>query len=150
MKLRLFAGLLLGLMLCGLLAGCAPAGTSEITIEAPWGRPSPTMPTAGAFYMLIKNSGSAADKLLSGNSPACGSVEMHEMVKKDDGTMGMNLVEKPIEIPANGQVELKVGGLHAMCIMKKDDQFTTGAKIDVTLKFEKAGEKTVTAEIKAE
>jgi copper(I)-binding protein len=149
MKLRMFTGLLLSLLL-GLLAGCAPAGSPEISIEAPWGRPSPSMPTAGAFYMLIKNSGSAPDTLLSGSSPACGSIEIHEMVMKDDGTMGMNLVENPIQVPANSQVELKVGGLHAMCIMKKDDQFTTGAKVDLTLKFEKAGEKTVTAEIKAE
>ena len=150
MKLRRFAGLMLGLMLLGLLAGCAPAGKPEISIEGQWGRPSPSMPTTGAFYMLIKNSGDAPDKLLSGSSPACGSVELHEMVMKEDGTMGMNLLENPIEIPAKSQVELKVGGLHAMCIMKKDDQFTVGAKVDLTLKFEKAGEKTVTAEIKAE
>jgi hypothetical protein len=149
MKLRMLAGLLLGLMLLSLVAGCAPAGAPEISIEAPWGRHSPAMPTAGAFYMLIKNSGSAPDKLLSGSSPACGSIELHEMVMKDDGTMGMNLLENPIEIPANNQVELKVGGLHAMCIMK-NDAFATGAKVDLTLKFEKAGEKTVTAEIKAE
>jgi copper(I)-binding protein len=149
MKLRAFAGLMVGLVLLGLLAGCTPAGSSEISIETPWGRPSPTMPTAGTFYMLIKNGGSAPDKLLSGSSPACGSVELHEMVMKDDGTMGMNLLENPIEIPANSQVELKVDGLHAMCIMK-NDAFATGTKVDITLKFEKAGEKTVTAEIKAE
>ena len=149
MKMRAFAGLLIGLVLLGILAGCAPAASSNISVEGAWARPSPSLPTSGAFYMLIKNSGSAADKLVSGSSPACGSIELHEMVKKDDGTMGMNLLENPVEIPANGQVELKVGGLHAMCIMKKD-AFTVGAKVDLTLKFEKAGEKTVTAEIKAE
>ena len=93
------------------------------------------MPTAGAFYMLIKNSGNAPDTLLSGSSPACGSIEMHEMVKKADGTMGMNLVDKPIVIPAGGQVELKVGDLHAMCIMKMDDKFFVGANVDVTVKL---------------
>jgi copper(I)-binding protein len=146
MKLRIWAGMVLVILLAGILAGCAPAAKPEITVEGAWGRPSPTMPTAGAFYMMIKNSGNGADKLVSGSSPACGSVELHEMVQKEDGTMGMNLLENPIDIPAGGEVELKMGGLHAMCIMKKDD-FAIGAKVNLTLKFEKAGEKTVTAEI---
>ena len=150
MKKQVLVGWMLGVMAAGILSGCAAAGKAEISIADPWGRPSPTYPTAGAFYMLIKNSGNAPDKLLSGASPACGSVEIHEMVKKDDGTMGMNLVENPVEIPAGGQVELKVGGLHAMCIMKKDDQFAPGSTVDLTLKFEKAGEKTIQAEIKPE
>jgi periplasmic copper chaperone A len=133
-----------------MLAGCTPAAAPSISVESAWGRPSATMPTAGGMYMMIKNSGTAPDKLLSGTSPACGSIEVHEMVKKDDGTMGMNLVDKPLEVSAGGQVELKPGGLHIMCIMKKDDQFKVGAKIDLTLKFEKEGEKTVSAEIRAE
>ncbi len=98
--------------------------------------------------MLIKNAGSAPDKLISGSSPACGSIEVHEMVMKSDGTMGMNLLDKPVEIPVGGQLELKSGGIHIMCIMKKDDQFKDGAKIDLTLKFEKSGEKKVTADIR--
>jgi copper(I)-binding protein len=65
-----------------------------------------------------------------------------------NGTMGMNLVDKPVEIPAGGEVELKSGGLHIMCIMKKDDLFKDGAKIDLTLIFEKAGDKKVTADIR--
>ncbi len=144
--------LLMGVCILALLAlaACSPAQTSSISVENAWGRPSSTTPTAGGMYMLIKNSGTASDKLLSGSSPACGSIEVHEMVKKSDGTMGMNLVDKPLEISAGGQVELKPGGLHVMCIMKKDDVFKVGAKIDLTLKFEKAGEKTVSAEIKAE
>ncbi|MBI4928064.1 MAG: copper chaperone PCu(A)C [Anaerolineae bacterium] len=142
MKLRFLAILLI----VALLASCAPQAKSDISVEGVWGRPSPKYPTSGAFYMLIKNSGDAPDKLVSGSSPSCESVELHEMVMKDDGTMGMNLLENPIDIPAGGQVELKVGDLHAMCIMKKDD-FQIGAKVELTLNFEKAGEKTVTAEI---
>jgi len=137
------------LMLC-MLAGCAPAAAPSISVESAWGMPSASMPTAGGMFMLIKNSGTAPDKLLSGSSPACGSIEVHEMVKKADGTMGMNLLDKPVDIAAGGQVELKPGAMHIMCIMKKDDQFKVGAKIDLTLKFEKAGEKTVSAEIRAQ
>ncbi len=150
MNVRFWKRIALGLMLISVLIGCAPAAAPALTIENAWGRPSATMPTAGGMYMVIKNTGNAPDKLLSGKSSACGAIEIHEMVKKSDGTMGMNLVEKPLEIPAGGQVELKVGGLHVMCIMKKDDLFKPGATIDLTLVFEKSGEKTVSAEIRSE
>ncbi len=43
--------------------------------------------------------------------------------------------------------ELKPGGLHIMCIDKKDEFFTVGSKIDVALQFEKAGEMPITVEI---
>lgn len=148
MKLRLWIVPMLGLLLAVALAGCAPAAAPVLSIEGVWGRPSMDMPTAGGMYMLIKNTGTAPDKLLSGKSPACGSIEVHEMAMKADGTMGMNLVEKPLEIPAGGQVELKVGDLHIMCIMRKDDVFKPGAMVDLTLTFEKSGEKTVSVEVR--
>jgi len=150
MKIRFICGMVLGLLLFSLLAGCAKAAAPSLSIENAWGRPSMDMPTAGGLFMVIKNTGNAPDRLLSGKSPACGSIEVHEMVQKSDGTMGMNLVDKPVEIPAGGQVELKSGSLHIMCIMKKDDVFTVGSKIELTLVFEKSGEKTVSAEIRAE
>jgi copper(I)-binding protein len=150
MKIRFLSGLVLGLMLFSLLAGCTPAAAPSLSIESAWGMPSASMPTAGGLFMLIKNTGTADDSLLSGTSPACGSIEVHEMVKKSDGTMGMNLVDKPVVIPAGGQVELKSGSLHIMCIMKKDDVFKVGSKIDLTLTFEKSGSKTVSVDIKAQ
>jgi periplasmic copper chaperone A len=150
MSTRMFRVVVLVLLLAGIVASCAPAAAPVISLESPWGRPSPTTPTAGAMYMLIKNTGTAPDKLLSGSSPACGGIEVHKMVMKSDGTMGMDLADMPIEVPAGGQVELKVGGLHVMCIEKKDAVFKVGARVDVTLVFEKAGAKTVSAEIKAE
>ncbi|MDP1817990.1 MAG: copper chaperone PCu(A)C [Leadbetterella sp.] len=150
MKLRFLQGLVISLLLVTMIAGCAPAPAPSLTIENGWGRPSPTMPTTGGIYMVIKNTGDAPDNLLSGSSPACGSIELHEMVKKSDGTMGMNLMDKPIEVPAGGQVELKVGGLHVMCIMKVDDQFKPGAMVDLTLVFEKSGEIKIPVEVREE
>ena len=148
MKLRLLRGLVLGLLLISIMAGCAPAAAPSISIESAWGRPSMDTPTAGGIFLLVKNSGKAPDNLVSGSSAACGSIELHEMVMKSDGTMGMNLLDKPIEVPAGGQVELKSGGLHIMCIMKKDDQFKPGATIDLTLVFEKSGSITVPVEVR--
>ncbi len=141
MKARLPFLFVVFIVLSSLVAACSSAAPA-IAIENATGKPSMSMPTAGAMYMLIKNTGTASDKLLSGTSPACGSIEVHETVMKSDGSMGMNLLDKPLEIPAGGQVELKSGGIHIMCIMKKD-QFKPGETINLTLTFEKAGEKMV-------
>ena len=97
--------------------------------------------------MVIENSGSASDKLLSGKSPACGSIEVQEVAMKSDGTLGLNPVDEPLEIPAGGMLELKPDGVHILCMEKDDDKFKRGAKIDLTLLFEKSGEKTVSAQI---
>lgn len=123
------------------LSACTPAASGpQISVEGAWGRNSPMMATAGAFYMNIKNSGSEADTLLSASSEACGTVELHESYMMDGGAMGMRPVEGgKIEIPAGQTVELKVGGLHVMCLDKQSD-FNLGDKYSLTLVFEKAGE----------
>ena len=98
--------------------------------------------------MLIKNNGSEADKLVAGESPACGVVELHESYKTEEGAMGMRPVEGGgIEVPAGGQAELKMGGLHIMCIDKLED-FEAGAVLPLTLRFEKNGEMTIDVEIR--
>ena len=143
-------GFLIGiLMLLGLiLAGCSSATGPEINIEGAWGRPSPKVATAGAFYMLIKNTGNEADKLVAGTSSACGVVELHESYLTEEGAMGMRPVEGGfIEIPAGGEAELKMGGLHIMCIDKLED-FEVGAVLPLTLNFEKSGEITIDIEIR--
>lgn len=143
--------LMLAAVLIGVLAGCAAAPAAigpQIKIDGEWGRPSPKMANAGAFYMMIKNTGTEADKLVGGQSPSCGTVELHESYMTDDGAMGMRPVTGgSIDIPAGGQAELKVGGLHVMCIDKKDD-FQVGAKIPLTLNFEKSGAKPIDVEIR--
>ena len=151
MKDRIFKiGLLIGsLMLLGLLlVGCSSSSGPDISIEKAWGRPSPKVATAGAFYMLIKNSGGEADKLVDGESPACRVVELHESYMTEEGAMGMRPVEGgAIEVPAGGQAELKMGGLHIMCIDKLED-FDVGAVLPLTLDFEKSGQMTIDIEIR--
>jgi len=143
-------GWLLGaLILIGLLlAACQSSSGPDISIENAWGRSSPKVATAGAFYMLIKNRGGEADKLIAGASPACGVVELHESYMTEEGAMGMRPVEGgSIEIPANGEAELKMGGLHIMCIDKLED-FDVGAVLPLTLTFEKSGDISIDVEIR--
>lgn len=140
---------LLNVVLLSLVACASPTPAApKITVESAWGRPSPKIAQAGAFYMLIRNSGGVADKLTTAKSGSCGTVELHESYHMADGTMGMRMVTGGvIDIPANGQVELKVGGLHIMCIEKKVD-LATGVKIPLTLVFEKAGQMNVEVTIR--
>ena len=145
-----YQNLLLGILalLVVSLAACQSSSGPDISIEDAWGRPSPKVATAGAFYMTIKNSGGEADKLLSASSDSCGVVELHESYDMGDGVMGMRPVEGGyIEIPAKAQAELKMGGFHIMCIDKLDD-FKEGAVLSLTLGFEKSGTKTVDIEIR--
>ena len=128
----------------------SPASGSDITVEGAWGRNSPKIATAGAFYMVIKNSASEADQLVSATSEACGTVELHESYMTEDGAMGMRPVTGgTIEIPANGSVELKVGGLHVMCL-EKSAEFAIGDHYALNLVFEKAGEISVDVAIQEE
>ncbi len=130
------------------LAACAPAASGpEVSVEALWGRSSPKVATAGAFYLNIKNTGTVADALIGAKSTACGSIELHETVDKN-GVMEMQpIAGQRIEIPVGGTVELKPGGMHVMCMMKQVD-FTAGIKLPLTLVFEKSGEMNFDADIR--
>ena len=88
-------------------------------------------------YPHIGNTGTTPDRLVAVKSPAAGKTELHEM--KMDGTiMRMREVEKGIEIPAGGTVELKPGGFHIM-FMGLKTPFAKDTRVPATLVFEKAG-----------
>jgi len=125
----------------------APDGP-QIQVENTWGRALPKVVTAGEFYMVIRNRGNQFDKLVGGHSPACGMTELFEGYQTPLGAMGMRPVSAGfIEIPPMGLVELKAGGLHIMCMDKKQD-FTSGIYFPLTLAFEKSGEITVQVSIR--
>ncbi len=140
-------GIAMGLLL-GVLAACAQAQGPHIVVENAWGRPSPKVATAGAFYMTLRNTGNEDDALIGASSDACGTTELHESFKTPEGAMGMRPVEGgKIVVPAGETVELKMGGLHIMCIDKQVD-FTPGTKVPLTLHFEKSGDVSIEVEIR--
>jgi periplasmic copper chaperone A len=157
-----------------LLAGCSPGGGASIKVSDAWARTSSAMAAAGAAYMVIENSGSAADALTGAASPAAKTVEVHETVAMESaapsdgmgspapsdamgspmpsasggsgGMMGMQPIAR-LEIPAGGTVELKPGSYHIMMI-GLNQELKVGDKIEITLTFEKAGDVKVTAEVR--
>ena len=98
-------------------------------------------------FMSIANPNNQADTLVSARSDVAPRVELHTMVKDDQGSMKMQQVPN-IPLPPTGTVELKPGALHVMMFGLTKD-LKEGDTFNVTLKFDKAGEKTVPVQVKA-
>lgn len=143
MKLKTWIVLLL---LVGVLAACnAEAGTMDVSDV--WGRNSPMAAENGAFYMTITNNTGQDDTLLAADVDVCSTVELHEMYMKENDVMGMRQVPGgTIDVPDGEAVELKVGGLHVMCL-GKTQEFALGDEFPMTLTFENAGDLEVNAAI---
>lgn len=137
---------LLFVLLLVVLSACAaaPAGPA-IQIESPWARAAAMGNNTGVF-MVIKNTSGQADKLVSAAFAEAMMTGIHETKMVND-VMTMSEIES-LEVPANGQVELKPGSYHVM-IMELMKELKAGDKIKVTLTFEKAGEVVVEAEVRA-
>ncbi len=123
------------------MAGSALAADTmvgDLTISNPAIRATPPKAPVSGGYMLIKNAGSQADRLVGGSVDFAGKTEVHEM-KIVDEVMKMREVKGGLEIPAGGEVLLKPGGYHVM-FMKLKEQLKEGETRKVKLMFEKAGE----------
>jgi periplasmic copper chaperone A len=109
----------------------------SLEIDHPWTRATPPTAKAGGGFLTITNKGSTADRLIAARSDASAKVEIHEM-KMDGSVMRMRELEKGLEIPPGATVALKPGGYHIM-FMELKSPLEKGAKVPVTLVFEKAG-----------
>lgn len=112
------------------------AKVGSITISGAYTRATvPGQAAAGGFMKITSNG--AADQLISASAPISNDVQLHTM-KMDGNVMQMREV-KQIDVPANGAVELKPGGLHLM-FMNIKAPLKAGEMVPVKLKFAKAGE----------
>ena len=96
----------------------------------------PNAPVSGG-YMIIKNTGETADRLVSVSADFAGKSEIHEMSMEGD-VMKMRPLADGLEIPAGGEVVLKPGGYHVM-FMKLGERLVEGEKRKAILTFEKSG-----------
>ena len=137
--MKTISTLLAAAALLGLSSGLASAheyklGTLEIA--HPWSRATPAGAPVGAGYMVVTNTG-AADRLVAATADVSDRVEIHEM-SVVDGVMKMRALDKGIEVPAGGRLELKPGSYHIMFIGLKKP-LVKGEKVKGSLSFEKAG-----------
>lgn len=141
---RLGTALALGLVLASGAAEAGDAAVGSIKITKAWSRAVPGQ--NGAAFMTITNTGTNADRLVSGTSPASASVELHAH-EQQNGIMRMSKVPG-IEVPPGGSVTLAPGGLHVMLMGMKAAP-KQGQTLELGLVFEKAGAVTVPVDVMA-
>ena len=122
--------------------GAGPARAQEIKVGAivvstPYARATPPGAQVAGGYLTIVNTGTTPDRLVGLSADVSARPELHEM-KLDKGTMIMRPLDKGIELPPGGKVELKPGGLHVM-FTSIQRQLKAGETVRTTLEFEKAG-----------
>ncbi|MFG1358745.1 copper chaperone PCu(A)C [Xanthobacter pseudotagetidis] len=117
----------------------------NLSIDDPFTRATPDGAKVGAGYMVVKNKGATADRLIAATADVAGRAEIHEMAMSN-GVMTMRPQPNGVAVPANGEVALKPGGYHIMFLDLKApialDKPVTG-----TLTFEKAGTVSVTYKV---
>jgi periplasmic copper chaperone A len=140
----LLARTLTAAMLSVFSAAAAHAG--DIAVEDPFARASAGPVKVGAAFMIVKNSGAAADALVAAESPVAARAELHTHIKDGD-VMRMRQVSS-IDVPAGGTVSLQPGGLHIMLIDLKEP-LRQGETFPLTLTFAKAGTVAVYVPVKS-
>lgn len=121
------------------LAGAAFAHefkAGSLEVKHPWARAVIGMQGPAAAYFRVSNASDTPDRLVSASSPGAETVELHQSLM-EGGVMRM-LPVAALEIPAHGEAVLAPGGYHLMLLGLKTS-FADGARVPLTLVFEKAG-----------
>jgi len=135
-----FVATIAALVLAPATLGFDHPGEEETTPQASpeAGHREISMSGTGAAYMVIRNAGAEADRLVAGTAAVSEVVEIHEIVDVE-GVMEMRPLAEGVEIPAGGEATLEPGGYHIMLVGLMED-LTDGMTFDLTLEFERAGD----------
>jgi len=138
---------LIAAALLALTAGPLSAQQTEgVRVSDAWARATPGRAPNGAAYLTLTNPGATADRLIAVSTSAADKAEVHEVIM-EKGVMQMRPAG-PLTIEPGKTVELKPGGYHLMLLGLKQP-LKAGDKLPLTLTFEKAGARDVTAAIGA-
>lgn len=110
----------------------AQADSTQVQFINGWIKQLPPVIPMRAGYVQINNLSDQNHEIISFQSSAFESIEMHE-TKMDDGMMKM-IEQESIELPSKGLVELKPGSKHLMLIAPTQT-LEIGDKIDLTVTF---------------
>lgn len=131
-----------------LTAAClaAPALAEGIVVDDAFAIASRPEAPSGAAFMVIRNHGGPADRLIAVRSDVAARTELHSHAQGADGMMQMVHVTEGWLLPADGELALVRGGDHVM-FMGLTVPFADGATFPLTLVFETAGEVVVAVEV---
>ena len=133
-----------------LLAACgsddpAPASDS-VTMTDTWSRQPVEGQSTSAFYGVLTNDGGELATAVAATSDVSDTVELHEVVMNDDGTMTMRERDGGYEIAAGESITLEPGGLHIMLL--DIDPATYPDTVDVTIEFDDGSTIDVSGEVR--
>ena len=115
------------------LAGCDNDPRLEVSGYA---RPTVAGQSGSAAYLLIRNAGGGADRLLSASSPAVQSISVHE--SRTQGGVARMRGAEPLTIEGGATLTMAPGGLHLM-LMGLRSPLRPGEQLPLTLSFERSG-----------
>ncbi len=136
-----------GLKLAAAATAAQTFKVGDLLVTAPWSRATPGGAKVAGGYVVITNTGTTPDKLLSGTFEQAGRFEIHEMSMKDN-VMIMRPLPAGLDIPLGQTVTLAPGGYHLM-LMDLKQPLKEGDKVKGTLTFEKAGSVNVVFEVRS-
>lgn len=130
-------------LLASLLLAACSRGAPDIAVSDVWARETRSGETAA--YVTIVNRGSVSDRLVAVAAPAPASASLHE-TRYEKGIARMRPVDG-VAIPAGASVALEPAGAHVM-IVGLAGPLAAGESLPLTLRFERSGERRVTAEVR--
>ncbi len=101
-------------LLLAVICVASSAQAADLTVRDAWARATAGQSKIGAAYLTLKNTGAAADRLLSATTPVAGSVELHTTIQDGD-VMRMQKLDT-IDLAPDASVEFKQSGLHIMLV----------------------------------
>lgn len=124
----------------------ADARVGDLVVSQAWAAPSSVTRRTGSVYLTIANKGRQPDWLVKARSPAAAETELlshrtGEVVSRARRIVG-------IALPVGKSVVLKPGSEHIVLI-GVETPYKPGARLEVTLVFEKAGELTLDVPVRA-
>lgn len=135
------AALALAMALALPLAHAHDVRAGDLRIDHPYATPTrPGLSTGAVYFRGIRNTGQAADRLLSARTPAAARVEIHRM-QMDGEVMKMRAVPA-LELPPGATVPLRHGSSdgHHLMLLELSAPLKDGDRFPVRLNFERAGE----------
>ena len=123
-----------------------PESVSMLEFRDAWARATAAGQSSGAMYFTIVNKGETEDKLIGVSAARAEMASVHE-TETLDGVARMRMV-RALPVPAKATVALSPGGTHVMLAGMKEP-LMLGERVELTLRFEKAGDKKVAVIVNA-
>jgi len=147
--MRLSTYLFVSMLLVGAL-NSQPAQSQEVkagdlVISQPWSRAAPRGAETASSYLTIENKGAAADRLVGASSDVAEKIEI-EQISKVGGATQVKPVDGGLAIAPGEKTVLAPGG-NRLGLQKLKSQLKKGAKVSMTLTFEKAGQVAVSFDV---